>query len=113
MLISKFMTSQPGQQMITYILPNISPSKSNQTMKFGQLIEFSKINSFLQKLCRKSDRERLVSEIFLFFKKALYKVKASGLQLSFYTYILTAHNLAHNKTKLHKTLEYSTRDFVF
>ena len=34
------MTSQTGQQIITIqILPNISRSKGNQTMKFGQLIE--------------------------------------------------------------------------
>ena len=31
------MTSQPGQQTILiHILPNISRSKGNQTMKFGQ-----------------------------------------------------------------------------
>ena len=35
-LISKFMTSQPGQQTITiHILPNVSRSKGNQAMKFG------------------------------------------------------------------------------
>ena len=34
------MTSQPGKQTITiHILPNISGSKANQTIKFGQLIE--------------------------------------------------------------------------
>ena len=34
------MTSQPGKQTILkYILPNISKSKGNQTMNFGQLIE--------------------------------------------------------------------------
>ena len=34
------MTSQPGKQSIViHILPNISRSKRNQTMKFGQLIE--------------------------------------------------------------------------
>ena len=34
------MTSQPGWQTITtHMLPNISQSKGNQTMKFGQLIE--------------------------------------------------------------------------
>ena len=39
-LISKFMTSQPGKQTTAiFILPNISRSKSNQTMKSGQLIE--------------------------------------------------------------------------
>ena len=38
-LISKFMTTQPGEQSIAiHILPNVSRSKGNQTMKFGQLI---------------------------------------------------------------------------
>ena len=39
-LISKFMTSQPGKQTIAiHIYPNISRSKGNQTMEFGELIE--------------------------------------------------------------------------
>ena len=38
-LIPKFMTSQTGQQIMTiHILPNISRSKDNQTMKYGPLI---------------------------------------------------------------------------
>ena len=46
--------SQPGLQLqYTYILPNISQNKGNQTMKFGQLIEYNKRNIFLQKLCGK------------------------------------------------------------
>ena len=49
----KFMTSQPGQKTITtHILSNISQRKENQTMKFGQLIEYNKINVLLQKSCR-------------------------------------------------------------
>ena len=41
-LTSKFMTSQPGLQTIAiHILSNISRSKGNQTMKFGQLIEYN------------------------------------------------------------------------
>ena len=41
--ISKFMTSKPGEQTNTiHILPNISKSKDNQAMKFGQLIEYNK-----------------------------------------------------------------------
>ena len=53
-LTSKFMTSQPGLQTIgIHILPNISQSKSNQIMKFGQLIEYNKRNIFLPKLCGK------------------------------------------------------------
>ena len=53
-LTSKYLTSQPGLQTIAvHILPNISQTKGNQTMKFGQLIEYDKRNIFLQKLCRK------------------------------------------------------------
>ena len=48
------MTSQPGLQTITiHILTNISLSKGNQTMKFGQLLEYNKRNIFIQKLCGK------------------------------------------------------------
>ena len=37
-LVLKFMPSQLGRQTIAiHILPNISRSKGNQTMKFGQL----------------------------------------------------------------------------
>ena len=47
------MTSQPGQKTITtHILSNISQRKENQTMKFGQLIEYNKINVLLQISCR-------------------------------------------------------------
>ena len=39
------MVSQPGKQIITIdILPNISQSKGNQIIKFGQLIECNKRN---------------------------------------------------------------------
>ena len=45
------MTSQPGCQIIAiHILPDISQSKGNQTMQFGQLIQCNKRNTFLQKL---------------------------------------------------------------
>ena len=44
------MTSQPGLQTFAIqIFPNISQSKGNQKMKFGQLIEYNKRNIFLQK----------------------------------------------------------------
>ena len=64
------MTSQPGQQTITiHILPNTSRSKGNQTMKFGQVIEYKKENiSF--KYHAENDTGRLVSDIFLYFKKS-------------------------------------------
>ena len=48
------MTSQCGLQAIAiHISPNISQSKGNQTMKFGQLIKYNKRNIFFQKLGRK------------------------------------------------------------
>ena len=41
------MTSQPGKQTIaSHIFPNISRSKGTQTMKFGQLEDYIKINIF-------------------------------------------------------------------
>ena len=44
-LVSNFMTSQPGYQTITiHIFPNISQIKSNQTMKFGQLVKYNRRN---------------------------------------------------------------------
>ena len=43
------MASQPDLQTIAiHILPN-----SNQAMKFGQLIEYNKKNSFIKKVCGK------------------------------------------------------------
>ena len=48
------MTSQPGLQAIAVqILPNTSQSKGNQTIKFGELIEYNKGYMFFQKLCGK------------------------------------------------------------
>ena len=48
------MTSQPGLPAISiHILPNISKTKGNQTMTFGQLIEYNKRNIFLQKFMQK------------------------------------------------------------
>ena len=43
------MTSQSGLQTIAmHVLPNILQSKGNKTMKFDQLIEYNKRNTFLQ-----------------------------------------------------------------
>ena len=48
------MTSQPGKQTIaTHILSNISRNKGNQTMKFGQLIEYNLRSIFVEKLYTK------------------------------------------------------------
>ena len=48
---SKFVTSQPGKQVIAiHILLNISKSKGNQTIKFGQLTEFCHSENVAEKL---------------------------------------------------------------
>ena len=58
MLILNFMTSQPGKQTILiHILPNISRSKGNQKITFGQLIECNMRNIFLDKSYTKCDGE--------------------------------------------------------
>ena len=75
------MTSQPVSQAIAKdILHNISRSK-NQTMTFGQLIEYNKRNIF-SKNHAENETGRVVPVLLLFFKKVLYDVKASGLWLS-------------------------------
>ena len=52
-------------------------------MKFGQLIEYNKRNIVFFKNRAENEERRLVPGLFLFFKKALYELKASGLQLSY------------------------------
>ena len=69
-LTSKSTTSQPGLLKIAIqILPNISQSKGNKTMKLDQLIEYNKRNIFL-KNCWENEARRLVPDLFFFFKKA-------------------------------------------
>ena len=74
------MTSQSGYQTVAvHILPDISRSKGNQTMKFGQVTK----ETFFFENRAKNEGGRLIPDVFSFFKKALYEEKASGLQLSF------------------------------
>ena len=60
------MTSQPGEQTVAiHIPPNISRSKDNQTIKFGQLIKYNMGNIFVEKSCTKCAGEiipRLLSK---------------------------------------------------
>ena len=42
-----------------HVLSNISRSKSNQTMKFGQLIGYDIRNTFVEKSYTKYDRETI------------------------------------------------------
>ena len=54
------MTSQPGKQtMATHIVNNISRSKGNQAMEFGQLIECNLRNVFLEISYTKWDEENI------------------------------------------------------
>ena len=54
------MTLQPENQTIAiYILPNISRSKGNQTMKLGQLIEYNTRSIFLGKSYADYDGETI------------------------------------------------------
>ena len=65
-----------------HVLPKISRSKGNQTIKIGQLIEYKKRNIFPPKSCREWGRE-VSSKCLVFFQKAFYEVNVSGLQLRF------------------------------
>ena len=59
------MTSQNGKQTIVIqVLPNISRSKRNQRMKFGQLIDYNR-ELFLLKNDTKNVVEKLVPNPFL------------------------------------------------
>ena len=60
-LLSKFMKSQPEKQTTAiHILPNISRSKCDEVMKFGQLIEYNMRNIFLEK-----STQSVVKNLFL------------------------------------------------
>ena len=68
------MTSQPVKQTIAiHILPNISSSKGNQEIKFGQLIKYNIRNILLEEsytillLFRKNDYQKIQRNCFLFF----------------------------------------------
>ena len=59
------MTSKIGQHLITmHILPNISRTKENQAMKFGQLIDYTVRNIF-HKNHKQNVVEKLVPDPFI------------------------------------------------
>ena len=51
-------------------------------MKFSQFVEYN-LRNILFKNHAHDEAGRLVPDLFLFFKNALYQVKTSGLQHSF------------------------------
>ena len=46
------------------MLPNILPSKDNQTMRFGQLVEYNKRNTFLKKNHSKNETGKVNFKIY-------------------------------------------------
>ena len=59
------MTSQRGTQTVAiHILPNISRSKGNETNKYGQLIEYSMRNTFIEKIIHKMWRRNFSQILF-------------------------------------------------
>ena len=65
-----------------HILPNISRSKDNQTMKFSQLIEQDKRSIFSKTMIKMSQVMQLQTSL-LFIFKSLNQMKESGFQFSF------------------------------
>ena len=65
--------SQTGKQtVILHILPDISRSTGNQTMKFDQLIEHNMRNFFLEKSCSKCGGETSLRPFFQKSKLSIY-----------------------------------------
>ena len=63
------MTSKPDLQIIAvHILSNISQSKENQTIKFGQLTKHSKKKNFFKNYAE-NEAGRLAPDLFYFLKK--------------------------------------------
>ena len=63
---------------------NISRSKDNQTMKFGQVVEHNKRKIKKKNEIGRAENEigRPVPEFFLLLKKFLYEIKANDQHLS-------------------------------
>ena len=54
------MTSQPGKQRtVAQILLNLSRSKGNDTIKFGQLLEYNMRNLFLEESSTKCGEDTI------------------------------------------------------
>ena len=73
----KLYESQPGKQTITiHIMPNISRSKGNKALKFGQLIKHNMRNIFLEKLYAKYSGETIPS---YFSKKSKVRIISGSI----------------------------------
>ena len=109
-LISILTTLQTGKQEITiHISPSISRSKGDQTVKFGQLIEYN-VRIFFFKIAE-NDAMRLVPDLFLFIQKPWYEIKASDLHLSFNIFRKPVTCTYNEKTVLNSRL--FSRDMLY
>ena len=96
MLISKFMTSQPGQQTIAiHILTNISRSKGNQAIIFGQLTERNMRNIFFEKSYTKCDGDTIPR---LFPKKSKLSISRDQYSKASYSLLLWYTKLTSIRT---------------
>ena len=80
-------------------------------IKFGQVMEYTKRNIIFINHAE-NGTGRLVPNLVLFFKKVLYEIKGSGLQLSFNIFWLSSTWHRYNKNKLYRTLHYWSRDML-
>ena len=77
------MTSQPGlQTFVIHIFPISHNAKATRQWNWVNYKNITR-ETFFFKNYDKNEAGRLVPDFFLFFKKALYKVRASSLQHSF------------------------------
>ena len=65
------------------MLPYMSRSNAHQAIKFGWSIKYNVRNIFFFKTHAEKKASRIVLDLGLFFKKALYKVKSTDQHLSF------------------------------
>ena len=85
-LVSKFRASQTGEKIIT-IRKLPTRSKGNQTMKFGQLVEYNMRNIFLEKSYTKYGGE---ASPRLFYKKSKFSISLdqhSEMLFSFFNFM--------------------------
>ena len=89
-----------------HMLRNISRSKGHQKMTFGPLTEYNKRNIF----CKNHGLGRLV--FFFFKKKKKLFVRWKQVVCSLLSKYFDSPQLAYNKNKLYKTLNYWSRDML-
>ena len=80
-------------------------------MKFGQLIEYNKKNSFFRNH-GKNKLGRLVPDLSSFFWKALDEVKVSAMVCSLVLINFDSPQVDIQLKKLYKTLDYWSRDML-